>query len=103
MAPPVKKAAAVIAVAALATALSVACASAQMGPGNPTGGTACRQYTEEARSGLGTVGLLSRTFTLPPTWQGMIGSFVASQYANSFIARPTDVRSQVAARRITRR
>jgi hypothetical protein len=71
-----KKAASVLSLSAIATALVVACASAQ---GGATGlsGNCLRPAVEEGRSSLGTVGLLSRQFALP--WQGAFGSFVAAQ------------------------
>ena len=72
-----KKAAAVLSQSVIATALMVACASAQAGPGTASGTRCVAQTTTEGRSSLGTVGLLSRQFSLP--WQGAFGSFVAAQ------------------------
>jgi len=97
-----KKAATVLSLVTIATAFVVACAAAQLGPGNPSGGTSVRLATEEGCRSLGPVGLLSRQLTLPVAWQGAFGSFLASQYANSFIARTTDTRS-VARRTLVKR
>ena len=94
MSPTVKKVATVLSLVLTATALMVACSAAQMGPGNPTGGTSVRLSTEEGRGSLGPVGLMSRQLALPVVWQGAFGSFVATQYVNSFVAR-----SPVSARR----
>lgn len=87
----VKKAATVLSLATIATAFVVACAAAQVGPGNPSGGTIVRATQVEGGS-VGPVGLASRQLTLPALWQGAFGSFLASQYANSFIARTTVAR-----------
>lgn len=90
MSAPAKKAATVLTLVLAATVVMVACAFAQVGPSNPSGGTSVRLATEEGHGSLGPVGLLSRQLTLPVAWQSMFGSFIASQYANSFIARTTD-------------
>jgi len=94
-----KKAATVLCLVVTATTLMVACAAAQIGPGNPSGGTSVRLATEEGRGSLGPVGLWSRQFALPVAWQAAFGSFIASQYTNSYIARPTDTRSSMVTRR----
>jgi len=70
-----KKAAAALNLSLIATALVVACASAQTGPGGARG-TRCVLVSTEGHGSLGTVGLLSRQFALP--WQGSFGSFVAT-------------------------
>ena len=75
-----KKAAAVVSLSVIATALVVACASAQSGvPG--LSGNSLRPATEEGHGSLGTIGFWSRQFSLP--WQGAFGSFVATQIART--------------------
>lgn len=75
-----KKAAAVLSLSVIATALTVACAAAQAGPGSVSG-TRCVVSSTEGQSSLGTIGLFSRQFSLP--WQGAFGSFVATQIART--------------------
>ena len=99
----VKKAATVLSLATIATAFVVACAAAQMGPGGPTGGTSLRVATEEGHGSLGSIGLASRQFVMPFTWQGAFGSFVATQYVNSFVARTPDTRTLAARRTVVKR
>lgn len=85
---PAKRAAAALTIAIAATLVSVACAFAQSGAGGYVGGNMLRPAVEESGS-LSSVGLKSRQLALPASWQGMLSSFVASRYANSFIARTT--------------
>lgn len=99
MSAPAKKAAIAVTLMFLATVMTAACAFAQAGPGNPTGGSSLRVATEEGRGSLSTVSLFSRQLSLPVTWQVAFGSFIASQVASN-APRSTDGRAQVwAARR----
>jgi hypothetical protein len=90
---PAKKAALVLTLVTLATAMSVASALAQAGPGNPSGGNALRLVTEETRGTSSATSLMSRSFSLPIAWQGIFGSLSASRVA-SFAPRGVDGRTQ---------
>lgn len=96
----VKKAAVVLALASIATIVMVACAVAQIGPTNPSGGTSLRLATEEGRGTFSTVGITSRQLALPVSWQSLFGGFLASPYTSSFVIRWIDVKPTPA---VTRR
>lgn len=81
-----KHVALVLGLALAATTLSVACASAQVGPYNPSGGTGCRQTVEEGRGTFSTAGLLSRNLTFDLGWRSWFAGSATSRSAVSLAA-----------------
>lgn len=83
-----------------ATTLVIASASAQAGPGNPSGGTWLRQTVEEGTGSYKT--------TLSPTgtsfgagWGSWLGTFAASRSSATVGLRSTDTHSILAVARRT--
>ena len=76
------------------TTIAVSAASAQVNPGNPSGGTSLRQTTEEGTGSVVLRDYLSAGFSLGSGLRGWLTSYALSRY---FVPRPVSGRALTAA------
>jgi hypothetical protein len=95
-----KKAVFILIVLMALTTLTMGSASAQVGPGNPSGGSSLRQTAEEGTGSFTRAGFLSRSLSVGAGWQGWLGAYFASRSMIQTSSRSSADRSILA---VTRR